>query len=106
MQLHPAPGLTGPAQDKVEVEVPVGKLRIVIDSPNNGVSVVHANKQERIWCARVCVNDRMIPVDDDYITSITALQVFKLISLKSDQQFVCTAGSDLHETSCSDMLDP
>jgi hypothetical protein len=74
------------SQDRFEVEVPPGKLGMVIDTPNNGVPVVHAIKQESVLCDRVYVGDRLVSVDGEDVTSMTAVQVSKLISLKSDQR--------------------
>jgi hypothetical protein len=50
--------IRGNSKDKFEVQVPPGKLGMVIDTPNNGVPVVHAIKQESVLCDRVQVGDR------------------------------------------------
>jgi len=71
---------------KVDVVVPPGKLGMVIDTPNGGVPVVHAIKSESVLADRVHVGDRLISVDGEDVTGMTAVQVSKLISLKSDQQ--------------------
>lgn len=76
----------GHSNDTFQVEVPPGKLGMVIDTPNNGVPVVHAIKQDSVLCDRVQVGDRLVSVDGEDVTSMTAVQVSKLISLKSDQQ--------------------
>jgi PDZ domain len=96
----------GHSQDKFEVQVPPGKLGMVIDTPNNGVPVVHAIKQESILCDRVHVGDRLISVDGEDVTSMTAVQVSKLISLKSDQQrlLVFLRAKDMNSSDSSDLM--
>lgn len=93
-------------QDRFEVQVPPGKLGMVIDTPNNGVPVVHAIKQESILCDRVHVGDRLISVDGEDVTSMTAVQVSKLISLKSDQQrlLVFLRAKDMNASDSSDLM--
>jgi hypothetical protein len=76
------------AEDKFEVTVPAGKLGMVIDTPNGGVPVVHAIKTESILSTTVRVGDKLVSVDGEDVTAMTAVQVSKLISLKSDQQRV------------------
>lgn len=76
------------AEDRFEVTVPPGKLGMVIDTPNGGVPVVHAIKSESILSNRVKVGDRLVAVDEEDVTAMTAVQVSKLISLKSDQERV------------------
>lgn len=71
---------------RFEVRVPPGKLGMVIDTPNGGVPVVHAIKAESVLADDVKVGDRLVAVDGDDVTAMTAVQVSKLISLKSDQQ--------------------
>jgi hypothetical protein len=76
------------AEDKFEVTVPAGKLGMVIDTPNGGVPVVHAIKTESILSTSVQVGDKLVSVDREDVTAMTAVQVSKLISLKSDQKRV------------------
>jgi hypothetical protein len=76
------------AEDKFEVTVPPGKLGMVIDTPNGGVPVVHAIKTESILSTSVQVGDRLVSVDREDVTAMTAVQVSKLISLKSDKKRV------------------
>jgi hypothetical protein len=71
---------------KYAVEVPPGKLGMIIDSPDNGPPIVHTIKPESILCATVQAGDLLISVDNENVTHMTAVQVSKLISLKSDQQ--------------------
>ena len=69
-----------------EITVPAGKLGMVIDTPNGGFPIVHAIKDTSILADRVRVGDRLISVDGEDCTTMTAVQVSKLISLKSDQE--------------------
>ena len=76
----------GFAGSKYAVEVPPGKLGMIIDTPDNGPPIVHTIKPESILCATVEAGDFLISVDDETVTHMTAVQVSKLISIKSDQQ--------------------
>jgi hypothetical protein len=71
---------------KYAVEVPPGKLGMIIDTPDNGSPIVHTIKPESILCTIVHAGDYLINVDDECVTHMTAVQVSKLISMKSDQQ--------------------
>ena len=70
---------------RLEVTVPPGKLGMVIDTPHGGVPLVHAIKPNSILADQVQVNDRLMSVDGEDVTAMTAVQVSKLISLKADQ---------------------
>ncbi len=52
------------------------------------VPVVHAIKTESILSTSVQVGDRLVSVDREDVTAMTAVQVSKLISLKSDKKRV------------------
>jgi len=69
-----------------EITVPAGKLGMVIDTPNGGFPVVHAIKDTSILADKVRVGDRLVSVDGQDCTTMTAVQVSKLISLKSEQE--------------------
>lgn len=73
-------------EERFAVDVPPGKLGMVIDTPNGGVPMVHALKSESILADRVKVGDRLVSVDKEDVTTMTALQVSKLISLRSDKK--------------------
>lgn len=73
------------ADVRLEVTVPPGKLGMVIDTPHGGVPLVHAIKPNSILADQVQVNDRLVSVDGEDVTHMTAVQVSKLISLKADQ---------------------
>lgn len=69
-----------------EVLAPPGKLGMVVDTPNGGVPVVRAIKPDSVLMGRVLIGDRLISVDHQDVTSMTALDVSSLISVKQHQQ--------------------
>jgi hypothetical protein len=71
-------------EDRVEVIAPAGKLGMVIDTPSGGVPIVHAIKESSVLAKQVQVGDRLVSVDDEDTSGMTAMQVSKLISLRAD----------------------
>lgn len=71
-------------EERFEVDAPSGKLGMVIDTPSGGVPVVHAIKETSVLADRVDVGDRLMSVDDEDTTGLTAMQVSKLISQKAE----------------------
>jgi C-terminal processing protease CtpA/Prc len=71
--------------ERFDVVAPSGKLGMVIDTPNGGVPVVHAIKETSVLAEQVRVGDRLLSVDGEDCTGMTAMQVSKLISLKSEK---------------------
>lgn len=71
--------------EKIRVIVPPGKLGMVIDTPGGGCPVVHNIKPESILVDRIQVGDQLVSVDQEDVTQMTAVQVSKLISLRSNQ---------------------
>lgn len=72
-------------EQRFDVVAPAGKLGMVIDTPNGGMPVVHAIKDTSVLADRVRVGDRLLSVDEEECTAMTAMQVSKLISLKSEK---------------------
>ncbi|KAG7366567.1 filamentous hemagglutinin family outer membrane protein [Nitzschia inconspicua] len=72
-------------EERFDVVAPAGKLGMVIDTPNGGVPVVHAIKETSVLSDQVQVGDRLLSVDGEDCTGMTAMQVSKLISLKSEK---------------------
>lgn len=72
-------------EERFNVVAPAGKLGMVIDTPNRGIPVVHAIKDTSVLFDQVRVGDRLISVDGEDCTGMTAMQVSKLISLKSEK---------------------
>lgn len=79
-------GEAGRRPKPFEVRAPPGMLGMVIDTPNGGVPVVRAIKPDSILTGRVQIGDRLISVDHQDVTSMTALEVSNLISVKSNRQ--------------------
>jgi len=67
----------------LEVWAPPGKLGVVIDTPNDGPPVVHAIKDSSPIADKLQVGDKLVAVDDENVTNMTAIKVSKLISRKS-----------------------
>ena len=65
------------------VNAPPGKLGVVIDTPDNGPPVVHAVKDSSVLFDQIHVGDKLMKVDDEDVTTMTAVRVSKLISHKS-----------------------
>lgn len=72
-------------EERLDVVAPAGKLGMVIDTPNGGIPVVHAIKDTSVLVDQVEVGDRLLSVDGEDCTGMTAMQVSKLISLKSEK---------------------
>ena len=71
---------------RFEVTVPPGKLGIVMDNSPSGTPMVFAVKPESVLARDVQVGDRLLSVDQEDVTVMSAIQVSKLISLKNDQE--------------------
>lgn len=70
-----------------EVSVPAGKLGIIIDlSPESGEPVVRAMRPDSVLANKVKVGDRLLSLDGEGCTEMSAEQVSKLIAVKSDQE--------------------
>lgn len=69
--------------ERIEVIAPAGKLGVVIDTPLNGVPVVHAIKDSSVLASRIRIGDKLISVDGEDTTHMSAIKVSKLISSKA-----------------------
>lgn len=72
-------------EERFDVVAPAGKLGMVIDTPNGGIPVVHAIKDTSVLADQIRVGDRLLSVDGEDCTGMTAMQVSKMISLKSEK---------------------
>jgi C-terminal processing protease CtpA/Prc len=72
-------------EERFDVVAPAGKLGMVIDTPNGSAPVVHAIKETSVLADEVRVGDRLMSVDGEDCTGLTAMQVSKLISMKSEK---------------------
>eukprot|EP00985_Skeletonema_marinoi_P000023 scaffold8_cov142-Skeletonema_marinoi.AAC.16 len=77
-------------QETFTIDAPKGKLGVVIDTPyqsNTGTTmpIVHAVKDSSPIADRIQVGDKLIAVDEEDVTSMSAIQVSKLLARKSEQ---------------------
>jgi hypothetical protein len=70
-------------EEVLEIFAPSGKLGVVIDTPNSGAPVVYNIKDTCPIADKLRIGDRLIAVDDEDVTSMTAVKVSKVISQKS-----------------------
>lgn len=70
-------------EQTIEVLAPAGKLGVVIDTPDDGAPIVHAIKETSCVADKLKVGDKLIRVDEEDVTAMTAIKVSKLISRKS-----------------------
>jgi C-terminal processing protease CtpA/Prc len=70
-------------EEVIEINAPAGKLGVVIDTPDEGAPVVHAVKDSSVIADLIQVGDKLVAVDDEDVTAMTAIKVSKLISKKS-----------------------
>jgi len=69
--------------ERIDVIAPPGKLGIVIDTPMNGFPMVHAIKETSVLSDRVRIGDKLVSVDGEDTTELSAIRVSKLISSKA-----------------------
>jgi len=69
--------------ERIDVIAPPGKLGVVIDNPTNSVPMVHAIKETSVLADRVRIGDKLVSVDGEDTTEMTAIGVSKLISSKA-----------------------
>lgn len=69
--------------EEIVVKAPAGKLGIVIDTPSPGVPFVHAIKETSVLVNIVRVGDKLVSVDGEDTTTLSAIKVSKLISSKA-----------------------
>ncbi|KAL3796864.1 hypothetical protein HJC23_008817 [Cyclotella cryptica] len=74
-------------QQLLEIYAPPGKLGVVIDVPPQATTpLVHAIKDTCPIRNEIFVGDQLLAVDDEDVTSMTAMEVSRLISRKSQQR--------------------
>lgn len=72
-----------PQEERLEFEVPAGKLGMVIDTPDGHSPLVHAIKPGSVLDGRVRVGDFLVQVNHQDVTEWTAVKVSKYISALS-----------------------
>lgn len=70
-------------EEEIVVVAPAGKLGVVIDTPSGGIPMVHAIKDTSALADSIRIKDKLISVDNEDTTTMSALQVSKLISSKA-----------------------
>jgi len=70
-------------QNNYTVVAPAGKLGVVVDTPDEGAPVIHAVKDTSVLFGKVNVGDRLLAVDDEDVSAMTAVNISRLISKKS-----------------------
>jgi len=70
---------------QIKVLAPPGKLGVVIDRPFGSVPIVHAIKDTSVLADQIRVGDKLLSVDGEDTTSLSAIEVSKLISMKADR---------------------
>jgi len=70
-------------QETYEVIVPPGKLGVVIDTPDEGPPTVFAVKNTSPLFGKVEVGDFLIQVDDEDVSTYSAVKVSRLIGVKA-----------------------
>ena len=70
-------------EEEIIVVAPAGKLGVVIDTPSGGIPMVHAIKDTSALADSIRIKDKLISVDNEDTTTMSALQVSKLISSKA-----------------------
>lgn len=73
----------GPHTEVLDIIAPSGKLGLIIDTPNDGPPVIFAIKESSVLGEKVRVDDRLIALDDVDVTSMTAIELSKLISSRN-----------------------
>lgn len=72
-------------EEIIYINAPPGKLGMSIDTPDDGVVIVHAIKSISPIKDQLRIGDRLLALDDEDIRFFTALKISKMISRKSSQ---------------------
>jgi C-terminal processing protease CtpA/Prc len=76
----------GPREERILVIAPPGKLGMVLDTPPGEGPLVHAINESSVLKGRVKVGDRLITVDKEDVSTLSAAKVSVLITQKSQQE--------------------
>lgn len=72
-------------EELLDIFAPEGKLGVVIDTPDDySAPVVHAIKDTSPIADKIQVGDKIVALDDEDVRAMTAIEVSKLISRKSN----------------------
>jgi len=67
---------------RVEVRAPPGKLGVVIDTPYGSSPIVHAIKDSSVLADELRIGDRLVSVDGEDTSNMSAIKVSRLIASK------------------------
>ena len=70
-------------EEIIHIFAPPGKLGVIIDTPNDGPPVVSGIKDPSVIAGKVQIGDKLIAVDDEDVSHMTAIAVSKVIGRKS-----------------------
>lgn len=70
-------------EEQIVVIAPAGKLGMVIDTPSGGIPVVHAIKESSVLFNQIRIGDRLISVDDQDTSTLSAIRVSQMISARA-----------------------
>jgi len=70
-------------EEIIHIFAPPGKLGVIIDTPNDGPPVVSGIKDPSVIAGKVKIGDKLIAVDDEDVSHMTAIAVSKVIGRKS-----------------------
>lgn len=87
----------GKSEERIEVVAPAGKLGVVIDTPLSGNPMVHAIKDTSVLADKVNIGDRLVSVDGQDTTKMSAIKVSKLISSKAQTQRILVFTRTINE---------
>jgi len=68
----------------IAVSCPAGKLGIIIDASPEGEPMVRAIRADSVLADKVKVGDRLLSIDGEGCSEMTAEQVSKMIAVKSN----------------------
>jgi len=71
-------------EELLQIFAPPGKLGVVIDTPDEDAPVVHAIKESSPLIGKLLVGDKLVAIDDDDVKYLSAIEVSKIISRKSN----------------------
>lgn len=70
----------------LHVFAPPGKLGIALDTPDNsGAPIVHYVKEVSPIHGKIHTGDRLIAIDDEDVSYLTAIKISKILNRKSNQ---------------------
>lgn len=73
-----------PRDETLVIFAPAGKLGVVIDTPDSGYPVVYNVKSQSVLIGQLRVGDKLVSIDDEDVTGLSAVMISKIISRKSN----------------------